>query len=399
MKRPIYLDHHATTPLDPRVLDAMMPYLTEAFGNASSASHAYGWEAEAAVEQARENVAALLNAEPGEIVFTSGATESDNLALFGGARAARGRGRRIVTASTEHHAVLGAAEALRNEGFEVAFLRPDREGLYAPDQVADAITDDTILVSLMLANNEIGAIQPIAAVAQLCRERGVTFHTDAVQALGTIRFDVKATPVDLASATAHKIYGPKGVGALYVRSGRPRMRIEPLFHGGGQERGIRPGTLNVAGIVGFGKACEIAASTFGEESRRLRLLRRRLGDGLGKTVDGVVLNGPALPDIDDRGELLGPERRLPGNLNVSFERVNGEALLAGLADLAVSSGAACTSAAVEPSHVLRAIGVPDDLALAAIRFGIGRFNVEAEIDRAAASVAEAVGRLRELRPA
>jgi cysteine desulfurase len=397
-KRPIYLDHHATTPLDPRVREAMMPYLTEAFGNASSSSHAYGWEAEAAVEQARERVAALLNAAPEEIVFTSGATESDNLALFGAARAAA-RGRRVVTGATEHHAVLDAARALGREGFDVEILQPDREGCYSLEKVAGAVTEKTVLVSLMLANNEIGTLQPIAEIAQLCRERGAVFHTDAVQALGSVAFDVKTCPVDLASVSAHKMYGPKGVGALYVRSGRPRVRLTPLFYGGGQESGIRPGTLNVAGIVGFGKACELAASSIEEDACRLRRLRRRLSDGLGRALDGLVLNGPPLPAIGDGGELLEPERRLPGNLNVSIERVDGNALLADLKDIAVSSGAACTSAAVEPSHVLRAIGVPHDLAFASIRFGVGRFNTDAEIDAAVACVAEAAGRLRELHPA
>jgi cysteine desulfurase len=399
MKVPIYMDSHATTPVDPRVLEAMLPYFSRIFGNAASRNHVFGWEAEAAVEEARHQIAQGLNGEDKEIVFTSGATESDNLAILGVARMYGQKGRHIVTASTEHRAVLDPCRALEREGFEVTYLAPDRTGLIDPGQVREALTDRTLLVSIMLANNEIGTIQPLAEIGAACREKGVLFHTDAVQGFGKIPFDVEAMRVDLASVTAHKIYGPKGVGALYVRGKSPRVRLAPLFHGGGHERGIRSGTLNVPGIVGFGKAVQVALEEREEEARRLRLLRGRLHDGL-RRVEDVFLNGPALPSIDADGNLSASEqeRRLPGNLNVSFAGVEGEALLMGLKDLAVSSGSACTSASLEPSHVLKAIGVPDALAHASIRFGLGRDNTQEEVDFAVTAVEKAVRRLRAMAP-
>jgi cysteine desulfurase len=393
MKRPIYLDYHATTPVDPRVLEAMLPFFGSAFGNAASRNHLYGWEAEAAVDEGRAKVASLLGADPQEIVFTSGATESDNLAIFGVARLLRQKGDHLVTATTEHKAVLDSCRELEREGFCVTYLAPAPDGSIDPEQVREALTEETILVSLMLANNEIGTIHDLSAIGEICRERGVLFHSDAVQGIGKIPFDVATMPVDLVSATAHKLCGPKGVGALYVRSRRPHVRLQPLLYGGGQEKGLRSGTLNVPGIVGFGRACEIAGQEREDEARRLRKLRQRLFRGLSGAVEGLVVNGPALPKLDDRGEPLGPETRLPGNLNVSFPGVDGEALFAGMRGVAVSSGAACTSAAVEPSHVLKAIGVPDELALSAMRFGLGRFTTEAEIDSAAAEVASAYSRI------
>jgi cysteine desulfurase len=400
VKLPIYMDHHATTPVDPRVLEAMMPYFTRAFGNAASRSHVFGWEAEAAVDEARSQVAAGMNAQPREIVFTSGATESDNMAILGVARAYREKGRHVVTAATEHTAVLDPCHVLEREGFEVTFLYPDRTGAIQAEQVRESLRDDTILVTLMLANNEIGTILPAAEIGAACRERGVLFHTDAVQGFGKVPFDVQAMNVDLASVTAHKLYGPKGIGALHVRARKPRVRLEPILHGGGHERGLRSGTLNVPGIVGFGKAVEISVAEREDESRRLRLLRRRLADGILGEVSDVSLNGPPLPEISPDGSLApgALERRLPGNLNLAFAGVEGEALLMGLKDVAVSSGSACTSATLRPSHVLKAIGVPDDLAHASIRFGLGRSNTEEEVDYAVGAVAATVRRLRELAP-
>ena len=412
MRLPIYMDNHATTPVDPRVLETMLPYFTERFGNAASRSHVFGWEAEAAVDVARSHLAAAMNASPKEIVFTSGATEADNLAILGVARAYREKGNHILTAQTEHRAVLDACRALEAEGFGVTYLPPDREGRIGPEQVREAITERTILVSLMLANNEIGTIQRLAGIGAACRERGVLFHTDAVQGFGKIPFDVQAANVDLASVTAHKLYGPKGIGALYVRARRPgggpvgpsapqpRVRLAPILHGGGHERGMRSGTLNVPGIVGFGKAAEIALAEMENESQRLRLLRRRLRDGITARVDQVSLNGAPLPAVAEDGSLLSvdEEGRLPGNLNLSFAGVEGEALLMGIKDVAVSSGSACTSASLQPSHVLKAVGVPDDLAHASIRFGLGRFNTEEEVDFTIARAVEAVQKLRELSP-
>jgi cysteine desulfurase len=398
MRLPVYLDHHATTPVDPRVFEAMAPYFQEIFGNAASRNHVFGWEAEAAVDEARHQIARSLNANDRDIVLTSGATESDNLAIFGAARLWRDKGRHIVTSATEHHAVLDSCKALEREGYEVAWLAPDSAGRIAPEQVREAITDRTILVSLMLANNEIGTISPLREIGAICREKGVLFHTDAVQGFGKIPFDVEEMHVDLASITAHKIYGPKGVGALYVRAKNPRVRIAPLFYGGGHERGLRSGTLNVPGIVGFGRAAEIASAEREDEARRLRVLRRRLDEGIRARTDDVLRNGPPLPDIDESGTLRSAEERLPGNLNLSFGGVEGEALLMNMKDIAVSSGSACTSASIEPSHVLKAIGVEDSLAHASIRFGLGRSTTADEIDFAAGTVAEAVRSLRAAAP-
>ncbi len=403
MKLPVYLDNHATTPVDPRVLGALMPYLTTAFGNAGSRSHVFGWEAEAAVDEARHQVASAMNAGDKEIIFTSGATESDNLAIFGVARAYRSKGDHVITGRTEHKAVLDVCHALEKEGFRVTFLDPDASGRIGAEAVAAAITERTTLVTLMHANNEIGTIHPIAAIGAACRERGVLFHSDAVQGFGKVPFDVEAMRVDLASISGHKIYAPKGVGALYVRSRNPRVRLTPLFVGGGQERGLRSGTLNVPGIVALGEAARIAVGERVEESKRLRLLRARLHRGITGSVPDVRLNGPELPALDADGGISGSgeeggDERLPGNLNVSFAGVEGEALLLGLKDVAVSSGSACTSASLEPSHVLRAIGVPDDAAHASIRFGLGRFTTAEEIDFAVTVTADAVRRLRELAP-
>jgi cysteine desulfurase len=398
MKLPVYLDHHATTPVDPRVLEAMTPYFTQSFGNASSRGHVFGWEAEAAVDAARAQVAAAMGASEKEIVFTSGATESDNLAILGVARM-HGKGR-VVTAPTEHPAVLDACRQLEREGFAVTYLAPEKTGEVPPERVREALTDDTILVTLMLANNELGAILRIAEIGAICRERGVLFHTDAVQGFGKIPFDVEAAHVDLASVSAHKIYGPKGVGALYVRARHPRVRLQPILFGGGQERGIRSGTLNVPGIAGLGRAAELAVAEMPEEAPRLRRLRARLRDAIAPRLDDVTLNGPPLPEIAADGALAGgtAERRLPGNLHLSFGGVEGEALLVSLKDVAVSSGSACTSASLEPSHVLRAIGLPDDLAHASIRFGLGRWTTDEEIDYAGDAVVKAVARLREGSP-
>ena len=386
--RPIYLDHHATTPLDSAVLEAMMPYLTDRFGNASSRTHAYGWEAEEAVHQAREQVAALINARPEEIVFTSGATESDNLALKGIARANRDRGNHIITTTTEHRAVLDACEALEAEGFDVTYLPVDHGGLVNPEDVRRAITPLTTLISVMYVNAEIGTIAPIADIGAIARERGVLFHSDAVQGVGKIACNVDDLRVDLMSISAHKIYGPKGIGALYVRKTHPqRIRLRPLIDGGGQERGLRSGTANVPGIVGFGKACAVCQSQWESESIRLQHLRQRLRDGLSARIDDVFLNGHAEP-------------RLPGNLNVSFAQVQGESLLLSMQHVAaLSAGSACSSGSNEPSYVLRAIGMDDILANASIRFGLGRSTSADEIDLVIDALVENVGRLRALAPA
>jgi cysteine desulfurase len=400
MKLPIYMDHHATTPVDPRVLEVMLPYFSETYGNAASRNHVFGWEAEAAVEEARHQVASAMNATDKDIIFTSGATESDDLAILGAARMYRQKGNHVVTCQTEHRAVLDTCEALQREGFEVTFLPVDRCGRLTAAQVRAAITDRTILVTVMLANNEVGTIHPIGEIGAVCREMGVLFHTDAVQGFGKIPFDVEAMRVDLASVSAHKIYGPKGVGALYVRSKNPRVRLVPILFGGGHEKGLRSGTLNVPGIVGFGRAAEVAVAGREEEANRLRVLRRRLFEGITARVEDVSLNGPPLPGISEDGSLRAGEieERLPGNLNLSFAGVEGEALLMGLRDVAVSSGSACTSASLRPSHVLKALGVPDDLAHASVRFGLGRGNSEEEVDFTIEAVARTVRRLRELAP-
>ncbi|HEY3226136.1 MAG TPA: IscS subfamily cysteine desulfurase [Planctomycetota bacterium] len=383
---PIYLDHHATTPIDPRVLDAMMPYLREKFGNAASREHAWGREAAKAVEEARAQVAALIGADEREIVFTSGATESDNLAIKGVAEFHRERGDHLVTAVTEHPAILDSCAALERAGrARVTRLPVDREGLISLDALREALTDKTVLVSIMFANNEIGVLQDIPAIGSLCRERRVLFHTDAAQAAGKVPVDVGAMPIDLVSMSAHKMYGPKGVGALYVRRRNPRVRLTPILDGGGHEGGLRSGTLNVPAIVGFGAACEIARTEMGEEAGRLRKLRDRLWEGLSNDLDHVTLNGHA-------------ERRLPGNLNVSFKYVESESLILALDGIAVSSGAACTTAKVEPSHVLKAIGLPEDLARASVRFGLGRSTTQAEIDTVRKRVVDAVRRLRKMSP-
>jgi cysteine desulfurase len=400
MELPIYLDHNATTPVDPRVLEAMLPYFTKSFGNPASRGHVFGWEAEGAVDAAREQVARAMHASARDIVFTSGATESDNLAILGVARLYRERGGHVVTAPTEHSAVLDSCRQLEREGFAVTYLTPEKTGEIFPERVREALRPDTVLVTLMLANNEIGTIQRIAEIGAICRAQGVLFHTDAVQGFGKIPFDVEAMNVDLASVTAHKIYGPKGVGALYVRGRQPRVRLQPILFGGGHERGMRSGTLNVPGIVGLGAAAELAVNEMPEESGRLRRLRARLHRALVEGIDGITLNGAPLPAIEESGALAPGtvERRLPGNLNVSFAGVEGEALLVSLKDVAVSSGSACTSASLEPSHVLTALGVPSALAHASLRFGLGRWTTEEEIDYAAEAAIAAVARLRENSP-
>jgi cysteine desulfurase len=385
VKVPIYMDHHSTTPVDPRVLEAMLPYFTEHFGNAASKSHAFGWKAEEAVEEAREQVARLIGATAREIVWTSGATESDNLAVKGVARFHAARGRHLVTTAIEHKAVLDSLSALEREGFEVTVLPVNGEGIVDPESVREALRPDTVLVSVMHANNEVGTVQPIEEIGRITRERGVLFHTDAVQSIGRIPFDVESTNADLVSLSAHKMYGPKGVGALYVRR-RPRARLVAQIDGGGHERGYRSGTLNVPGIVGFGRAASLAREEMPAEATRILALRERLRRAILGALDRVVVNGSL-------------ERRLPGNLNLSFEHVEGEALLIAMKDVAVSSGSACTSASLEPSYVLRAMGVPDDMAHASIRFGLGRFNTEEEVDHAARLVVEKATRLREMSPA
>jgi cysteine desulfurase len=384
IKLPIYLDYQATTPVDPRVLDAMMPYFTNQFGNPHSRSHSFGWEAEAGVEEAREQVAHIINADPKEVIFTSGATESNNLAIKGVARFYKDRRNHIVTVATEHKCVLDSCRHLQQEGFEVTYLPVKKDGLVDLDQLCDAVTDKTVLVSVMAVNNEIGVIQPLAEIGAICRAKGAFFHTDAAQAVGKIPLDVEAMKIDLMSISGHKIYAPKGVGALYIRR-KPRVRLEALFSGGGQERGFRSGTLAPALCVGIGTACAIAEKEMGSDNERIRKLADRLYTGVTEKIPEVYLNG-------DR------ERRIPGNLNLSFAYVEGESMLMGIKDLAVSSGSACTSASLEPSYVLRALGVTEDMAHTSIRFGIGRFTTEAEIDYAVQTIVERVGKLRELSP-
>ena len=384
IKLPIYMDNNATTPLDPRVLEAMMPYLTTEFGNAASRSHPFGWKAEEAVDRAREQIAALIGGNEKEIVFTSGATESINLALKGTAEFYKEKGNHIITVRTEHKATLDTAKRLERQGFEVTYLPTDKDGRISAQQLREAITDKTILVSVMLANNEIGTVQPIAELGEVTREKGVLFHVDAVQGIGKVPFDVEKMKVDLASLSAHKIYGPKGIGALWVRR-KPRVRIAPIIDGGGHERGMRSGTLNVPGIVGFGKAAELAQQLMPEEAKRTYQLRKKLQDYLFGHLDHLELNGH-------------PTERLPGNLNASFAYVEGEALMMAIKNVAVSSGSACTSASLEPSYVLRACGVSEDLAHTSIRFGIGRFNTDEEVDYVGKYVVEQVRRLREMSP-
>ena len=395
----IYMDNHATTPLDPRVLEAMMPYFTETFGNAASRSHGYGWEAEKAVETGRERIARLINAKPKEIIFTSGATESDNLAIKGVVEFYKDKGNHVITAATEHKAVLDTCKALERKGLAtVTYLPVDKSGRVDPDDVRRAITDKTVLVSIMFANNEIGTIHPVAEIGRVAREKGVLFHSDATQGVGKLPVDVEAMNIDLLSMSAHKMYGPKGIGALYVRAKGPRVRVTPIIDGGGHERGFRSGTLNVPGIVGFGKACELCREGMADEAQRILGLRERLREGLFSQLDEIFLNGH-------------PVHRLPGNLNVSFAYVEGESLLMGLngsthpiavaetePPIAVSSGSACTSATLEPSYVLKALGVGDELAHTSIRFGLGRFNTAEEVDYVVERVVHEVRRLRVLSP-
>src|ERR1700678_4536451 len=382
---PLYMDNHATTPMDSRVLEAMMPYFSVKFGNAASRNHSFGWEAEAAVENAREQIAKLIGATAREIIFNSGATESDNLAIKGIAEMYREHGNHIITQATEHKAVLDTCKRLEKYGYRVTYLPVKADGLIDMEDLRRAIDDKTILVSIMFANNEIGTIQPVAEIGKLCHEKGVIFHSDGVQALGKIPIDVNAMNIDVLSLTAHKLYGPKGVGALYVRRRNPRVQISALNDGGGHERGMRSGTLNVPGIVGFGKACEIAGQEMATEAARLQKMRDYLRNKLESALDDVEVNGSW-------------EHRLPGNLNMSFVYVEGESLLMGINDVAVSSGSACTSATLEPSYVLKALRLGDDVAHSSIRFGLGRFNTQAEVDYVAAKVIDIVKHLRQLSP-
>ena len=384
MKLPIYFDNHATTPVDPRVVDAMLPFFTEQFGNSAS-KHAFGWEAEAAVHQARKHIGNLIGAAPKEIVFTSGATESDNLAIKGVAELHRDRGDHIITCAAEHKAVLDCCKFLERQGYRVTYLPVDAYGTVDMDRLRAAIDDKTLLISIMLANNEVGTIQPLAEIGRIADEHGILFHTDATQAVGKMPVDVAAWGVHLLSMTAHKLHGPKGVGALYVSARKPAARLSPTIHGGGHEGGMRSGTLNVPGIVGFGKACEIAREEMATELPHISRLRDRLETGLFSRLDELHLNGH-------------PTERLCGNLNVAFGYVEGESLIMGLNDVAVSSGSTCTSAALEPSHVLKAMGVREDLAHGALRFGLGRFNTEEEVDYVLDRVEEEVTRLRGLSP-
>ncbi|MSP39559.1 MAG: IscS subfamily cysteine desulfurase [Deltaproteobacteria bacterium] len=385
VQTPIYLDNHATTPVDPRVLEAMLPYFTDKFGNAASKSHAYGWEAEAAVDSAREQIAKLIGASAKEIVITSGATESDNLAIKGVAEAYRDKGNHIVTCVTEHKAVLDSCKVLQKHGYDVTYLPVRSDGLIDMERLKAALTDKTILISIMAANNEIGTINPVKEIGRLAKEKNILFHTDATQGVGKVPINVEAMGIDLLSLTSHKMYGPKGVGALYVRSTKPRVKLTPSIDGGGHERGMRSGTLNVPGIVGLGKACEISQKEMSAEGERLIALRERLKDGILAELDEVYLNGHAV-------------ERLPGNLNVSFADIEGESLLMGLKEIAVSTGSACTSASLEPSYVLKALGLADELAYSAIRFGLGRFTTAEEIDFTIQRVVEEVRRLREISP-
>ena len=386
MKFPLYLDNHATTPMDPRVLETMLPYFVEKFGNAASRNHAFGWEAEEAVEIARKQLARLIHADPKEIVFTSGATESDNLALKGVVEMYREKGDHIITCLTEHRAVLDTAKALETKrGIKVTYLPVDKTGLVSPDDVRRAITDKTILISIMLANNEIGTINPMKEIGKIAKEKGILLHCDATQGVGKIPVDVQEMGIDLMSFTAHKLYGPKGVGALYVRKKAPRVRIAPMIDGGGHERGMRSGTLPVPLIVGFGKACELCEQEMPTESVRLARMRDHLQAGIMNSLEEVYLNGH-------------PTQRLPHNLNISFAYVEGESLLMGVKEIALSSGSACTSATLEPSYVLRALGVGSDLAHSSIRFGLGRFNADEEIDYTIKRIIEIVTKLREMSP-
>jgi cysteine desulfurase len=386
LKKPVYMDNHATTRVDSRVLDAMLPYFTEKFGNAASRNHSFGWEAEEAVDRSRNQIAALIGAKSKEIIFTSGATESDNLAIKGVVEFYKDKGNHIISCITEHKAVLDSCRALERAGkATVTYLPVDKYGMVDPDAVRRAITDKTVLITIMWANNEIGTIHPIAAIGKIAKEKGIIFHTDAVQAIGKVPVNFEQAGVDLASITAHKIYGPKGIGAIYVRSKGPRVRLTPQMDGGGHERGMRSGTLNVPGIVGLGAACEISGKEMPDEAQRLIQLRSQLQAGLFERLDEIYVNGH-------------PTERLPGNLNVSFAYVEGESLLMGINDIAVSSGSACTSATLEPSYVIRALGIDDELAHSSIRFGLGRFNTLEEVDYVTDRVSKEVKRLREMSP-
>jgi len=385
MKLPIYMDNHATTPVDPRVFEAMRPYLTNIFGNSASRNHSFGWEAEEATEKARKQVASLIGATSKEIVFTSGATESDNLALKGVAEMYAEKGNHIITAATEHKAILDTCKRLEKHGTRVTYLPVQQNGLVDLDQLKAAITDKTVLISIMHANNEIGVLQPIREIGRIARERGVLLHTDGTQAAGKVPVNVIDDNIDLMSISAHKMYGPKGVGALYLRRRNPRVQLTAQMDGGGHERGMRSGTLNVPGIVGLGEACALAQAEMPAESKRMAFLRDKLKDRLMNSLDEVYINGTL-------------EHRLPNNLNISFAYVEGESLLMGINEIAVSSGSACTSATLEPSYVLKALGAGDDLAHSSIRFGLGRFNTEEEVDYVAGKVIEVVKKLRELSP-
>ena len=385
MPQPIYMDSHATTPLDPWVLEAMMPYLTTHFGNAASSTHLFGEHAKGAVDAARGQVADLIGCSAEEIIFTSGATESDNLAVKGVAYQYKDRGNHIITSAVEHHAVLDSCKALEEAGFDVTYLPVDKYGMVHPQQVKDAITDQTVLISLIYVNGEVGTINPITEVGEIAEKYGILFHSDATQGIGKVESDVNQLKVDLMSFTAHKMYGPKGIGALYLRKKDPPIQLYPLLHGGGQENNIRSGTLNVPGIVGFGAACELCKQEMAEEAKRITALRERLYHGLSKQIDLIRLNGH-------------PTNRIPSNLNLSFEFVESQSILSGLKEIALSSGSACNSDSIEPSYVLRAMGVKDELALGAIRFGLGRHNTAAEVDTVVECVAAQVARLRELSP-
>ena len=385
MKLPIYMDYHATTPVDPRVLETMLPYFTRDFGNAASRNHAFGWAAEEAVENARKQVADLLGANPKEIIFTSGATESNNLAIKGVAEMYREKGNHVITCVIEHKAVIDTCKKLEKLGARVTYLPVQKDGRIDLDDLRAAITDKTILITIMTANNEIGVLQPVAEIGAIAKEKGILFHTDAVQAAGKVPFDVNQVKADLASITAHKMYGPKGVGALYVRRRNPRVLLAEQISGGGHERGMRSGTLNVPGIVGFGKAAAICKAEMAADADRLRMLRERLNEKFHENLDEIYINGSM-------------EHRLPHNLNISFAYVEGESLLMGINDVAVSSGSACTSASLEPSYVLKALGAGDDLAHSSIRFGLGRWTTEEEVDYVVDKLTNVVRRLREMSP-
>ncbi len=385
VRLPIYMDNHATTPMDPRVLEAMLPYFGTIFGNAASRNHQFGWEAEQAVDKAREQISKLIGCTPKEIIFTSGATESNNLAIKGIAEMYREKGNHVITQVTEHKAVLDTCKKLERQGFDVTYLPVQEDGLISIDALKAAMTDKTILVTIMYANNEIGVVQPVQEIGKLCHERGILFHTDAVQAVGKIPVNVQADNIDVLSMTAHKIYGPKGVGALYVRRRNPRVQITEQINGGGHERGMRSGTLNVPGIVGLGKACEIAGEEMAAETARLKELRDYLKQKFENALDYLHVNGNM-------------DHHLPGNLNMSFVHVEGESLLMGINDIAVSSGSACTSATLEPSYVLKALGLGDDVAHSSIRFGLGRFNNKAEVDYVSDKIITIVHHLREMSP-